>query len=96
MKQRSSWQTNGSSASLEIPCILRNQKVPYQKVANWPYPKAQKFINASPSHVFKTNFNIILPYTPRSSMWLNALYTDCLIWGLIIPNFRQYYDQKFC
>jgi hypothetical protein len=69
MKQRPLWELKRSSAIKDISCILWNQKVHYDTQKCPPlvsifskiYP-----VHALPSCIFKINFDIILPPTPRS------------------------------
>jgi hypothetical protein len=69
MKHHPSWKANGSSASLEIPQILWNPKVHYRVHNSLPLAPFLSQINpvhALTSHLFKANFNIIIPSTPKS------------------------------
>jgi hypothetical protein len=70
MGQSTSWQDNSSFVSKEIPCILR-KKVVYSGIQNKP-PLIAIRSQMNPAHeilscLFKVQFNIILPFTSRSS-----------------------------
>jgi len=59
-----------SSASQEIPHILRNPEVHYGIHKNQPpvlILGQTNSVHALPLYFFKIHFNIILPYTPKSS-----------------------------
>ena len=64
-----SWESNRFSASQEIPRILLNPKVRYHVYNSPPLVLILRQINsihASPSHILKIRFKIILPPMPRS------------------------------
>ena len=70
MEQSPSWETNISSASQEIPRILRNRKV-HCHIHNSPSPvpilSQINTVYAPSSNLSTIRFNIILPTTPGSS-----------------------------
>jgi len=70
MQQSPSWEANMSSASQEIPRILRNPGVHYRIHRNQPpilILGQMNSVHPLPLRFFKIHFNIILPYTPKSS-----------------------------
>jgi hypothetical protein len=72
-----SWPSDSSSHSSEIPRILWNQKV-HHRVHNSPslfrYPTTYQSAHAITSHFLKKHFNITLPSTPRSPSLLYNAY----------------------
>jgi len=78
MDQNLSFVANTSSSSQEIPCTLWNPKVRYRIHKRPPSVLNLSQINtvyASPSHLLKTHFNIILPCTPNCSQKSLSLRT---------------------
>ena len=84
MEHSPSWEADSSSASQEIPRILRNPKVHYRihKKVHYrihkspsPVPILSQInpIHGPPSHVLNIHFNIILPFVPGSSRCSLAL-----------------------
>ena len=70
MQQSSSWEANTSSASHEIPRIFQNMYVHYRIHKSSPHVlilSQSNPVHFSPSHVLKSHFHVILPFTPRSS-----------------------------
>jgi len=70
--EQSPWEAHSSSASQEIPGLLRNLKehyhvhksLPFANILNQMHP-----VHFCPSCFFKIHSNIIFPSTPRSSEW---------------------------
>jgi hypothetical protein len=60
-----SWEANRSSASPEIPCILRNPKVHYRVYNSGPLTPILSHIK--PINIIPTYSLISLPSRPRSS-----------------------------
>jgi len=76
MEQSPSSEANSSLTSQEIHRILWNPTVHYciqKRLQPVPILSQINPIHASPSHFLKTNFNIIFPYTPRSSKMVSFL-----------------------
>jgi hypothetical protein len=90
MQHSPSSEANPFSASQEIPRILRNPKFHNRiRKSSPPVPVLNHIdpVHASPSHLLKVHFNIILPPTLRSSKWsLSIRYPpDPLCKSLIPP-----------
>jgi len=72
MEQSPSWEANNTPATQKIPCILWEMEVHHHIHNSLPLVPDLSKINLGHillSHCFKTNFNIGLPYMPRSSNW---------------------------
>ena len=70
MEQSPSWESNRFSASQRIPWILRNPNFQYRIQKRPPlFPILSQItsFHASPNHLLKIHFNIIIPYMPWSS-----------------------------
>ena len=84
MEQTPSWKANRTSASQEFPRILWNPTF-YFRIQKRPTPvpilSHSNTVHASPSYLLKIHFNIIFPYTPRSSQ---------------VASFRQVTPSKPC
>ena len=88
MEQSHFWETNGFSASQQIPRILWNPKVHYRiHKCLPPVPILSQIdpVQAPASHFLKTHFNITLPSMPGSFKWFfpsgfptKTLYTHLL------------------
>jgi hypothetical protein len=79
MEQSHFWEAIRSSASPEIPRIVRNPKVHYRIQKHpTPAPILSKIypVHGSPSYFWKIHFNIIFPSTPVSSLVVSFLYVS--------------------
>ena len=74
-EQSPSWKANSSSTTIQLPSILYRQV--HNRVHNiWPFvpiPSEVNSIHALPFYIITVNFNIILPFTSRSSKWSLSL-----------------------
>ena len=71
MEHSPSWEANWFSASQEIPRILWNPKIHYRIHKCLPHIcilSQLDLVHGPTSHFLKTHLNIILQYTPGSSM----------------------------
>ena len=89
MEQSPSWQTNRSSASYEIPCILWHQKA-HHHIHKCPFPAlVLSQINPfhAPSHFLKIHFNITFSYMHGlpSGLFLPGLPTKMLYEPFLSP-----------
>ena len=76
MHKAESFLFNRPSNNQEIPRLLCNPTVDYhfpKRPARVPILSQSNPVHASPSHVLKIHFNIILPSMPRSSKWSQVL-----------------------
>jgi hypothetical protein len=64
----SSWEPNSDSANQEVTRLLWNSNIHYRVHKKPLLVPVESQINPvqTSSYLFKINFNIILPYTPRS------------------------------
>ena len=76
MQQSPSWEANRSSASQEIPSILRNPKV-HHRTHKSPLPVTtlshNNPVQDSPFHCLMIHFNTILQSTPSCFKWSPSL-----------------------
>jgi hypothetical protein len=95
MKQNNSWLFNSPSISQEIPRILCSPAFHYRihkRPAPLPILSQSNPVHASPSHVLKILFNIILLSMPRSSKWSHWLcYTKGLMKRFVTPWVSQWW-----
>jgi hypothetical protein len=71
-----SWEANRFSASQEIPCILWNPKVHYRiQTCPPPVPILSHLdpVHTPTSHLLKSHFINITPFTPGSPKWSLSL-----------------------
>jgi hypothetical protein len=86
--EQTPWEANRSSASQEIPCILRKPKVLYcNHKLPLPVPILNQIdpVHTPTSHCLKIHLNIILPSMPGSPKWFFPCtdgYTTTFIGGI--------------
>jgi hypothetical protein len=103
IEQSPSWEANSSSASTGIPRMLWNAKVHCRLHNNpllVPILNQINSLHIIPSYFLKIHFNIILPFTHRSSKWclsfwfstiilyafLSRLSTSCVLGDDLLPS----------
>jgi len=71
MEHSPSWKANKSSTSQDIPALYITRKfiIAFTEAHHLSLSWNKTIQSISPSHYFKTNFNIILPSKPRSSKY---------------------------